>query len=116
MLKISTLEQADFPKGVFDGSVGISAATRSALQEVSLIKVSAGHALHGKTGSGPLLPGDFDGPFGGWFVGWVVRDRVPTATFALYAQGPDYRSIRTARLEAAEFFLKTAWHLPMHWE
>jgi beta-lactamase class D len=80
-----------------------------------MVKSDSDSALHGKTGSGPLQRDDFDGPFEGWFTGWVERKDVPTASFALYVSGPDYQSIRTARLEIAEILLVGAGLLPEAW-
>ena len=114
-LKISPREQTEFLKRLFDGSLDISVATKEALREVSLVKVFADHALHGKTGAGPLMSDRFDGPFEGWFVGWVEQDDMPKATFALHVKGPDHRSIRTARQAIAERLLKAAGHLPTDW-
>ena len=114
-LEISPREQTEFLGRLLDGSLGVSTDTMSALREVSLVRASAGHALFGKSGSGPRYAGDIDGPFEGWFVGWVERNDRPVVSFALYASGPDYASIRTTRQASAALLLSLAGHLPKDW-
>lgn len=90
-----------FIKRLVNGALSPTPRTLDALREVSLIDAHAGDALYGKTGSGPIQAQDMDGPFEGWLVGWIERDSMPTATFALFISGPGYPSIRTARLDIA---------------
>lgn len=113
--KISPWEQMMFIKRLVSATFSLKAGTWQALREVSLIKTKAGEALYGKTGSGPLRAQDMDGPFEGWLVGWVERNGMPSASFALYVSGPSYPSIRTARLEIALALLTSAGHLPPNW-
>ncbi len=114
-LQISVFEQAIFLKRLLIGSIDVSARAREALHDVSFVRTSAGHSLYGKTGSGPLLPRRSDGPFEGWFVGWVEKGREPTVTFALYVQGPNDRSIRKTRVESVEFLLDASGDWPNEW-
>jgi len=47
--------------------------------------------MFGKTGSGPMRPGQFDGAFEGWYVGYVrSKNSTPVAAFALYVESNDY--------------------------
>ncbi|MGI9436247.1 MAG: penicillin-binding transpeptidase domain-containing protein, partial [Geminicoccaceae bacterium] len=114
-LEISAWEQMVFIKRLISGNFALSPRTLSAVRQVSMGKSDGDYALHGKTGSGPLQRDDFDGPFEGWFTGWVEREGVPSASFALYVLGPDYQSIRTTRLEIAEILLVGAGLLPAAW-
>ncbi len=114
-LKISPREQMMFIKRLVNGTLSLTPRTWHALREASLIDAHAGGALYGKTGSGPIQARDMDGPFEGWLVGWIERDGMPTATFALYVSGPSYSSIRAARLEIALALLTSAGHLSPNW-
>lgn len=114
-LEISAWEQMLFIKRLISGEFALSPRTLSAVRQVSMVKSEGDYALHGKTGSGPLQRDDFEGPFEGWFTGWVERKGVPSASYALYVQGPDYQSIRTARMEIAEILLVGAGLLPEAW-
>lgn len=114
-LRISPREQMMVISRIIGAKLRLSAQVRKNLREVSLIKTGAGYSLLGKTGSGPLKPGDIDGPFEGWFVGWIERFETPTVAFALYVLGPSYSAIRKARLEMALSLLVASGHLPDHW-
>jgi beta-lactamase class D len=110
-LQISAYEQVDFLSRLLSNELKVSAASLTALDRVSLLKKSKAHALYGKTGSGPLQAGQFDGPFEGWLVGYVKRPSQAPLAYALYVQGPDYASIRLFRQQMSETLLNTigAW-------
>jgi len=114
-LEISAWEQMLFVKRLISGDFTLNPRTLSAARQVSMVKSDGDYALHGKTGSGALRRDDFEGPFEGWFTGWVERRDVPSASFALYMVGPDHESIRTARREIAETLLVGANFLPKEW-
>ncbi len=114
-LEISAWEQMLFIERLISGHFAVTPSTLSAVRQVSMVKSDGDYALHGKTGSGPLRRDDFEGPFEGWFTGWVERKGVPSASFALYVSGPDHESIRTARMRIAENLLVGAGLLPEAW-
>ena len=102
-LRISPREQARFLARLLTGELGVSARSRAALEVVSLIDSRPGADLFGKTGSGPLLAGKFEGPFEGWLVGYLRRQgRQPI----VYALGPDYASIKQFRQQISEALLQ----------
>lgn len=107
-LAVSPLEQVAFLGCVASYGCGLSRRSVDALEAVALEREAPGLRLYGKTGSGPLGD-DFDGPFGGWFVGYV-RDREgrPVAAFALYAEGESFAALRTFRREFALRMLAAA--------
>ncbi|CAN0604332.1 unnamed protein product, partial [Ectocarpus sp. 12 AP-2014] len=69
-------------------------------------------ALHGKTGGGTVIPGDFSGPFDGWYVGFVERQDALPVIFALHTEGPSWDSIRAFRQSFATRLLVDADLLP----
>ena len=71
--------------------------------------------LHGKTGAGPAEPGNFKGPFEGWFAGWVERPDQAPLVYTLYVRGEDFKSIREFRREIAVDLLKKIGALPADW-
>lgn len=105
-LTISANEQIAFLEqlhrnALFLNGQRVSETTLQALYEASLYRQINEVGLHGKTGAGTILPGDFSGPFDGWFVGFVQRQDALPIVFALYVRGPDFQSVRTFRQEFA---------------
>lgn len=96
-LEISVEEQVAFLASLLTGELGVPDAQLAALTEASLAREINEHALHGKTGGGPVVPGNFSGPFEGWYVGFVERTNVMPVVFALHTQGPSWNSIREFR-------------------
>lgn len=115
-LEISPWEQMQFLNRLVSGSLSLKPRTWEVLQQASITKADGGYVLHGKTGSGPLQSNDPEGPFEGWFVGWVQQNEMPSAVFALHVTGSGYRAIRTARIETAEALLVAADLLPRGWK
>lgn len=105
-LRISPIEQVRFIGRLLGGELGVSQRTLAALDEVSLQQARLGYEFHGKTGSGPIKPGDFDGPFEGWLVGYVRRPNAAPISYALYASGPSYSAIRDFRPQFAQRLLQ----------
>ncbi len=96
-LEISVEEQVAFLASLLTGELGVPDAQLAALTEASLAREINEHALHGKTGGGPVVPGNFSGPFEGWYVGFVERTNAMPVVFALHTQGPSWNSIREFR-------------------
>lgn len=111
-LEISVSQQVRFLERVVRQNLAVSPSAHEALMEASLAQQEDGHALHGKTGAGPSLSGDFSGPFEGWYVGFVQRREAAPIVFALHAAGPDWPSIRTFRQDFAVRLLVDAELLP----
>ncbi|WP_375569221.1 penicillin-binding transpeptidase domain-containing protein [Ahrensia marina] len=96
-LEISVEEQVAFLASLLTGELGVPDAQLAALTEASLAREINEHALHGKTGGGPVVSGNFSGPFEGWYVGFVDRTNAMPVVFALHTQGPSWNSIREFR-------------------
>ncbi len=111
-LRISVFEHMTFIKRLIGGAFAIKPDKWNALRKVCLIGSASEHRLYGKTGAGPLRPHEIAAPFEGWLVGWIERSKTPSAAFALHVIGPDYRSIRAARLMIAVRLLKASNLLP----
>ena len=111
-LRISVAEQVEFLSRLLSGTIDVSPASVAALAEASLNGSLNGLRLHGKTGSGPLVPGDFSRPFEGWYVGWVARDSAESVPFALYAQADTYGELRDFRRQFAIRMLTECGYLP----
>jgi beta-lactamase class D len=106
-LKISPKEQASFLRRLLIGQLEVSPHNIELLAQVSAVKpLSDGLVLHGKTGSGPVKANDFDGPFEGWFVGWLERPNARPVVFAAWAQAPSYGLLKDFRQEVAERMLE----------
>ena len=105
-LEISVREQALFLRRLLRSELPLRAESVAALNEVSLLEVRDGCRLHGKTGSGPAVGGDMDGPFEGWLVGWVDCAETAPVVFALFVRGPSYASIARFRGEMSRSFLR----------
>lgn len=107
-LRISVREQVEFLAALLQGELDVSERAVEALRDASRVDERDGHVLHGKTGAGPADDGNFDGPFRGWFVGWVERPRRDPVVFALFVDGPDWGSIARFRRAASEALLVQA--------
>jgi len=114
-LLVSPREQATFIKNAVEGRLGLRPTTLDAFKQVAALQTKDGHTLYGKTGSGPLQPGNVDGAFQGWLVGYVERPQKKPVYYALYTQGPSYSSILKFRREFSEALLKDIGGLPAHW-
>ncbi len=111
-LRISVTEQVAFLSGVLSGSIDVAPTSLAALTKVSEDGRADGLSLHGKSGAGTLVPGDFSRPFEGWYVGWVAREGSEPVPFALYAQAGTFAEIRDFRRRFAIQMLNACGHLP----
>lgn len=114
-LIISPREQAAFIKNAIEGQLGLRPDTLNALKKVAELQNKDGYKLFGKTGSGPVQAGNFDGAFHGWLVGFVERPQKKPVFYALYARAPNYSSILKFRRDFSETLLKEIGALPVHW-
>lgn len=105
-LAISPKEQASFLRRLLVGQLEVSPHNIELLSELSVVETRGTLVLHGKTGSGPVKPGQFEGPFEGWLVGWVARPQSKPVVFATFATGPSYSSIKEFRQQASERLLE----------
>lgn len=106
-LKISPAEQVEFLQCLLESGCGFSSASIGGLDAVALEGEAAGMKLFGKTGSGPQRSGDFDGPFEGWYVGYVRDSRHRgTAAFALFVRGASFAEIAAFRRRFAVTLLQ----------
>lgn len=106
-LSISPKEQARFLACVATTGCGASANSVGTLEKVALSDVPGDGRIYGKTGSGPLLPGHFEGSFEGWYVGYIrTNDSTPVAAFALYARAASFSELRTSRQDIAVLLLR----------
>ncbi len=96
-LEISVEEQVAFLTRLLTGDLHAPETQIMALTEASLARQINEYSLHGKTGSGPITRGDLSGHFQGWYVGFVQRQDALPVIFALYTEGPNWRSIRDFR-------------------
>lgn len=104
-LEISPREQVNFLDRLLNRELSVSDASLSALDGVSLAGQRPDGELHGKTGAGPVVPGDFDGRFEGWYVGYLSRETQAPVVFALHAEAASYSGIQTFRRQMAERLL-----------
>lgn len=100
-LLISVEEQVAFVGRLVSHDLGVSAASISALEGASLFAEHGRITLHGKTGSGPVVPGAFSGGFEGWFVGWAKKDDATPIVFAHHVIGDSYDAINEYRRDFA---------------
>lgn len=114
-LAVSPREQVAFLRRLETGDLGVSPAAVDALRGASLMKEHGGYKLYGKTGAGPAEVGNFDGPFGGWLVGWVERPHAKPFYYAFYMQGADFRSVWRSRTPGTVELLKESSALPADW-
>ena len=106
-LAVSPREQAHFLACVATTGCGASPSTIRMLESVALSSAIGNGRLYAKTGSGPLQPGQFDGPFEGWYVGYVrASDSTPAAAFALYVRAAHYAHLQSLRQDASIHLLK----------
>jgi beta-lactamase class D len=113
-LAISPREQVAFLVRLVSGQLDLQQTSIDALRSVSLLNESDGYALYGKTGSGPVISGDFEGRFHGWLVGWVEKPDATSVAFALYVNGPSFQSIGAFRYRMAARFLRMIGALPQN--
>ncbi|MFN3169339.1 MAG: penicillin-binding transpeptidase domain-containing protein [Hyphomicrobiales bacterium] len=111
-LEISVEEQVSFLTRLMTGDLRVQETLLTALTDASLAQQIDGYALHGKTGGGTVIPGDFSGPFDGWYVGFVARQDALPVIFAFHTEGPSWDSIREFRQSFATRLLVDANLLP----
>lgn len=114
-LQISCKEQVDFLRRLLTEQFEIAPLTIEKLREAALQKEKDGFRFYGKTGAGPVKPDDFDGPFEGWFVGWLERPKGAPVVFALWTQGRSFQEIKTYRMDACLEVLRQLGYLPGDW-
>ena len=115
-LQISPREQVTFLNRLLSGELEVSESSLKALSEASLSKAKDGYVLHGKTGAGPAELGNFQGPFDGWFVGWVERPDQNPLVYALYMRGKGFKSIQKIRRDLSQDLLMKIGALPTDWK
>lgn len=98
-LAISVREQVGFLAELLAGRLGVSQRALAALTQASLSGHVGTALVHGKTGSGPVTPGEFRGPFEGWYCGFVVRPDAAPAVFVLFTRAPGFASLAAFRRE-----------------
>ena len=111
-LMVSPKEQALFLEKLVTESLSIRPVTLDAIRDVSFLEDISGYRLHGKTGSGPVISGEFDGEFEGWLVGWVNRPKGAPVVYSLYVRGPSYNSIQSFRRLMSIRFLRSIGVIP----
>lgn len=111
-LEISVEEQVSFLTRLMTGDLRVQETLLTALADASLAQQIDEYALHGKTGGGTVIPGDFSGPFDGWYVGFVERQDALPIIFALHTEGPSWDSIREFRQSFATRLLVDTALLP----
>lgn len=112
-LAISPREQVDFLERLVLGQLNLRQTSIDAIRSVSILREAEGYVLRGKTGSGPVVQGEFDGAFEGWLVGWVDKPDVGTIVFATYVSGPSFESIGGLRYQMSARLLRAIGALPM---
>lgn len=111
-LKISVDEQIAFLTALLEDRLAVGASSLDALGAASLAGEAEGLTLHGKTGAGPVDPGNLAGAFEGWYVGFLQQpDRKPVV-FALHARAAEYQALRSFRKDFAVRLLTEAGLLP----
>lgn len=107
-LTISPIEQVDFLVCILKTGCGFSPRALSTLDAIALDGEASGISLFGKTGSGPQRAADMNGPFEGWYVGYL-RDAngQATAAFALFVKGPSFSTIGAFRRTFARTLLRS---------
>ncbi|MEM8957991.1 MAG: penicillin-binding transpeptidase domain-containing protein [Pseudomonadota bacterium] len=104
-LEISVTEQVRFLERLLSGDISLGDEHLAGLIEVAEAGPIGDLTLYGKTGAGTVVPGQFSGPFEGWYVGWLMRDGAATAVFAHHAVAEDFSAIRSFRKDFAETLL-----------
>lgn len=105
-LRISVAEQVAVLSALAEDRLDVSTEAFDDLARASHAGTAGAVSLHGKTGAGPQEPGRFDGPFEGWYVGFVRRPDARPVAFALYAEAPSFRALRHFRKRFAIRLLK----------
>ncbi|WP_198375128.1 class D beta-lactamase [Neoroseomonas rubea] len=98
-LTIAVSEQVAFLAELLAGRLGVSQRSLAALAQASWSGQVGTALVHGKTGSGPVTPGEFRGPFEGWYCGFVVRPDASPVVFALFTRAPGFASLAAFRRE-----------------
>ncbi len=111
-LAISPREQVAFLERLVRGQLNVRQTSIDAIRSVSILRAADGYVLRGKTGSGPLIPGELDGAFEGWLVGWVERPDAGTVVFATYVKGRSFEEIGAFRHQISARFLRAVGALP----
>jgi beta-lactamase class D len=99
-LTVSPKEQVSFLRRLLLGQLEISPRAIEVLSRLSLAAELAPQTLHGKTGAGPVRHGQYEGPFEGWYVGWVERPGRKPVVFATWSRAPGFKQLKDFRLEA----------------
>lgn len=107
-LAISPREQAAFLERLVRGQLNLRRTSIDAIRSVSILGEADDYVLRGKTGSGPVVPGAFEG----WLVGWVERPDVGTVVFATYVSGRSFESIGGFRYQISARLLRAIGALP----
>ncbi|MEM1047464.1 MAG: penicillin-binding transpeptidase domain-containing protein [Pseudomonadota bacterium] len=105
-LRISVAEQVDVLSAIAENRLGVSTGTLDALVHASRAGTAGAVSLHGKTGAGPVVSGQFNGPFEGWYVGFVRRADARPVVFALHTRAPSFRALKDFRKRFAVRLLK----------
>ncbi len=105
-LQISVREQVAMLAALAENRLGVSGTALDALDDASRAGTAGAVSLHGKTGAGPVQAGRFNGPFEGWYVGYVRRADARPVMFALHAQAPSFRALKDFRKGFAIRLLK----------
>ncbi|PWJ15836.1 penicillin-binding transpeptidase domain-containing protein [Jannaschia seohaensis] len=105
-LTVSVEEQVAFVGALLSGEIDVAPATLDALFSVSADGALGAHVVHGKTGSGPVEPGRFDGAFEGWYVGWLARQGAAPVALAHYVRAQTFSDLRTFRRDHALVLLE----------
>lgn len=104
-LSVSPREQVLFLENLLSGHLGVSPETLDALDRAAFAATSELGRLYGKTGSGPVELGNFDGRFEGWYAGYLRRNGQAPIVFALHVEGSSFTAINTFRRAFAEQLL-----------
>lgn len=105
-LQVSVREQVDFLDRLLRGDLAVSRGAIDALVEASQAGQLDGSSLHGKTGSGTVNPGRFNGAFEGWYSGFILRTGQKPVVFSLFVTAPSFSSLRDFRKDFAVRLLK----------
>lgn len=111
-LKISTQEQVDFLEKLVSGQLRVSQANLDALDRASFQGSQTSISLHGKTGTGPDQGGAWEGPFSGWYVGYLRRTGNKPVVFALHVAAPSFSALSSFRKAFALALLQDAGLIP----
>lgn len=112
-LTVSVREQAEFLRRLLISQLEVSPRSIELLSRVSVARAFGDLVLHGKTGAGPVKPGRFEGPFEGWYVGWLERPGRKPVVFATYVEAPSFASLKDFRQQASEVMLQRMGAIPM---